>query len=481
MLLKALKHVVLSVVLLPAFLAAQSPLDSLNGVLRNLSITQKEYLETLINITKEYAESEPDTALFLGKKALEVSLAQGNDSIKGQVYITLSTAHSYLASYDSATQYSIKALEVAERFQDTISIIDAYNNLGIDFMFQEDDEKAINYFQKVEALSSLFGDSLRWGHALNNLGMMIGFGGNIREELIYYERAAHIFKGIGENEGYANTLLNSGTSYMTLEQYLKAAELYKQALEIFEDIGYTSGIQNTLQSSAENLMYLGDLQEAEKMANRALEIAEEFQFGQDEIYTYDLLSQIAVRSIDFKKAFEYLQKKSDKKEEVFTAEKSQQIAELETKYQTEKKEQQLALNALEIFQKKRELYYLFIIIAVLILVGCYIIYSLRKQSRLKYQLLSEEIDNLRLKINSLLGNSEGIEFSVDEINEKLHKPLTDREFEILSLTISDKNNKEIANEIFISVNTVKYHLKNIYEKLGVANRKEAVQLIVGQS
>ncbi|KAJ1441021.1 transcription regulator LuxR, partial [Ochromonadaceae sp. CCMP2298] len=59
--------------------------------------------------------------------------------------------------------------------------------------------------------------------------------------------------------------------------------------------------------------------------------------------------------------------------------------------------------------------------------------------------------------------------------------LSEREFQILNLTISDKSNKEIADLIFVSVNTVKFHLKNIYEKLGVTNRKEAINFVVSGS
>ncbi|MEN6556152.1 MAG: LuxR C-terminal-related transcriptional regulator [Anaerolineaceae bacterium] len=55
--------------------------------------------------------------------------------------------------------------------------------------------------------------------------------------------------------------------------------------------------------------------------------------------------------------------------------------------------------------------------------------------------------------------------------EKL--PLSDREIEILQLVGQGKSNKDIAAELFISVNTVKVHLGNIFAKIGVASRTEA--------
>jgi LuxR family maltose regulon positive regulatory protein len=52
--------------------------------------------------------------------------------------------------------------------------------------------------------------------------------------------------------------------------------------------------------------------------------------------------------------------------------------------------------------------------------------------------------------------------------------LSDRELETLKLTAGDLSNREIADKLFISINTVKTHLKNIYIKLDVGNRKRAI-------
>ncbi len=54
-----------------------------------------------------------------------------------------------------------------------------------------------------------------------------------------------------------------------------------------------------------------------------------------------------------------------------------------------------------------------------------------------------------------------------------NNPLSDREREILKLVSQGKSNKQIALDLFISVNTVKVHVSNIYEKIGVSSRTEA--------
>lgn len=59
-----------------------------------------------------------------------------------------------------------------------------------------------------------------------------------------------------------------------------------------------------------------------------------------------------------------------------------------------------------------------------------------------------------------------------------HDDLTKREWEIYRLVMVGKNNGEIAQELVISVSTVKYHVSNILSKLGVKNRAEAIAYAV---
>jgi LuxR family maltose regulon positive regulatory protein len=63
---------------------------------------------------------------------------------------------------------------------------------------------------------------------------------------------------------------------------------------------------------------------------------------------------------------------------------------------------------------------------------------------------------------------------VEEEATETMEPLTDREWEVLTLMGRRLSNKEIAQDLIISPHTVKKHASNIYQKLGVNSRRQAI-------
>ncbi len=63
----------------------------------------------------------------------------------------------------------------------------------------------------------------------------------------------------------------------------------------------------------------------------------------------------------------------------------------------------------------------------------------------------------------------------DKLNNYLLSPVSEREFELVQLVYEGITNTQIADKLFISVNTVKTHLKNIYLKLDASTRIEVIR------
>jgi DNA-binding CsgD family transcriptional regulator len=84
--------------------------------------------------------------------------------------------------------------------------------------------------------------------------------------------------------------------------------------------------------------------------------------------------------------------------------------------------------------------------------------------------MKNEIITYSKEIASLYANTEDV--SRIQSIEKLSL----REKEIFDLIVLGKSNKIIADDLSISINTVKFHVKNVYEKLGIKSRKEALTI-----
>ncbi len=408
---------------------------------------------------------------------------EGLDSLLGQVNVAISFSYGYSADYSKSAEHSFEAIRIARIYHDTVTLMDAFNNLGIDFLYQDQYDTSEDYFRQVIDLAVATKDSLRWAHALNNLGLIKSYQGYSQEELTLYNQAKEIFNWIEDFEGYANTIMNIGTVHTELAQYDLADAHYTKALRLFEELAYASAICHTLQSMAENAQLDNRKKEAESLAQKALKVALENLYAQDVLYTYDLLHKINTELSDYEQAYQYLTLHSNLKDSLFNLQKSEQINMLQSRYEADQKEAQIKiltaeneLSELSLKKEARERW-IIIISALLILLLCiYVLIISYKRYKLKNDLLARETDNLRLKIKGILeGNIDAMGVSLEVMNTSIEDPLSEREFEILSLALTDVSNSEIAEKTFVSVNTVKYHLKNIYEKLGVSNRKEAMQ------
>ena len=67
----------------------------------------------------------------------------------------------------------------------------------------------------------------------------------------------------------------------------------------------------------------------------------------------------------------------------------------------------------------------------------------------------------------------------DRMSKEEDTPLTKRELDVLTLLALGGRNKEIAEQLSLSINTVKFHIENVYQKLGVASRTQAVRVAIG--
>lgn len=92
----------------------------------------------------------------------------------------------------------------------------------------------------------------------------------------------------------------------------------------------------------------------------------------------------------------------------------------------------------------------------------FILRSINQHNRHKFAHFDEEF------VNNLLKNP--------QVPELLKiSPLTSREWQVLGLIYSGYSNEQISQELVVAMTTIKTHIRNIYQKIGVSNRSEAIE------
>lgn len=185
-----------------------------------------------------------------------------------------------------------------------------------------------------------------------------------------------------------------------------------------------------------------------------------------EMYLYEIMKDAFQKNNDFKNAF-LVQQKFDSITKFYrTNENSGKIEVLEQNLNKEKQE-------LLLKNEKYQKYLLFGCIAFLFVV---LYFTVRLYRSNKDRRLLAERENIRIysdieRLTKALDEkgTEKIDFS--KFN------LSSRQLEILGLIKIGLTNKKIAEKLFISENTVKYHLKAIYEILNVENRTVLSKII----
>ena len=107
----------------------------------------------------------------------------------------------------------------------------------------------------------------------------------------------------------------------------------------------------------------------------------------------------------------------------------------------------------------------------------YYFFSKQKQKirELEYD---QNVLSLKQQLTNIVVRDNPIQLpSLDELNSKIVGNLTHKEYEIVKNVLDRKTNAEIAELHFISINTVKFHLKNIHIKLETANKKAVIEKI----
>ncbi|MFK5983642.1 MAG: tetratricopeptide repeat protein [Flavobacteriaceae bacterium] len=350
-----------------------------------------------LNVLGNYYERKTNYVVALKNYKVALKIIEQTNDTKGYAVVlnNIATIHIRKAEYDEALVNMFEALKAEEKLNNQNGIAQAYNNIGVAYYYLQDYDKTTLYLTKALEIQEELGNVDGLINGYNNVGAILDYQKKYDEAIVSYEKGLEISKKINDKKMEAIQLSNIALAYSNKKDFAKAEAFFEESITIKITIKDDNGLAASYASFGESLAAQEQYTRAKSILNKGLIITKEKGIKQAEKQIYASLSEIAEQQNDYKKANEYLKEYLAAKDSILNENNAKIIAEVETKYETEKKENeilqqraQLAEKELEVKQKNYMIFGSLGLAIVLGLIG-YLVYN---QQRLKNQQLQKESD-----------------------------------------------------------------------------------------
>lgn len=388
--------------------------SSFKNVFSNLPLS-KEYVDKALYLSKTkkfkqfFVESHnikgiyfaisgvEDSCAFYFKKSLELSKKNSFKVLEAKSLNSLGMYYKNNGNFSKAQEYFFESLALCEKIDK--SPVSPISNIGLIYQIMKQFDKAIEFHDRAISLRTKDNDISGVAISLNNLGICY-------KGLERYNEAITTFLKCIENAKKSdnlNTLYkayeNLGNTYYLKKDYIKAINYYKLCIKRDEDFPISSKEKMVLyENFSRTLIAQKKYKEALWYAKEAKEILDnnkDYRFYAEE--TYHSLAICYFFLGDVEKGIAYNDEYYELIKHNFNSENKKIVNELETKYETEKKERALlqtkaekAITELNLAKQKQLSYGLFVGLAMLLLIG----FSVFQRNKRKHQLaISQEKEN----------------------------------------------------------------------------------------
>jgi tetratricopeptide (TPR) repeat protein len=366
-----------------SFVQAQSPLDSLQNVLK--TATGEQRVKTLNELFRAYQDSDPVTALGYTREALSLAAEISDKKGMAASYNNLGVSYRNQGAIDKALEYYITALKIYEALGNKEGIGTLKNNISTIYAIKKDYGLAINYLEQSYAIFTELGDKAKIVGSMNNLG-------NLNSELQLHQKAMRYYSEayqLSEQAGvkFADPVNNLGNVYFRQGNYQKAVEFYLKALEIEKANNNRIGTLNTLT----NIGAAYTKAKQPKPADQYLAQAEALVY---ELQAYSMLPSIMKSRADIfyqsgktSQAYETLLKYDSMREKIYGEESTRKISQMELVLNFSEKEKELQMLQKEgqiksLQLRNSRLFIIMLILGVLIILGGVNLYYMSNKKKL---------------------------------------------------------------------------------------------------
>lgn len=385
-------------------------LDSLQTLIKTAQEdTNKIHLLNVLGSTHTGMGNYEQAFIYTGQA---LRLSQKLNFKRGEVdaYNTNGMTFWNKGEFDSALQNIFIALKIAEQagYKPGVGASHLYSGMIYDNQSKLDD--ALKSYNAALKIWCETGNKIGEASCLNNIGNIYGSQGKNEEALKYHQESNKILIEFGNKDQRYMAYGSMAQIYENEGNLAEALKYCKIVLEHFEEIGSNTSVAGALLAIGRINMKQNQLDEAIKNCSKAFSVSKKLGHKQNSIFAAELLTEAYSRKGNYKQALEMHKLYLSYKDSVLNETNSQNLNEMQTKYETEKKEKEneklKAEKALVEQQKKEEEQkrYMSMGIAVVLLIsvvgGGYAFYN-NRQNKNKLLLQKSELEKSLVENNFL--------------------------------------------------------------------------------
>jgi signal transduction histidine kinase len=368
---------------------------------KNILATNNDSLRTemLLSYQKGVRTKDSKQGVALGLLILEDAIRRKDKRLEMRSYEAIADAFHVAYDFPKAAEYYMKMREAAGQVPDYTEQVNS--NMLLANVYDEMKQQEV-------VVTALYENALKICHehtlvksepiVLSNMAIFYAVQGNLEKSISLSREALVLVRKNGDKVNEISTLVNLAEALAEHKNYDEAIGYYSIADRIADSLHLDYSKAAIANSKAWLYFYQEKYSLSEQYAKEAVVLAQSFNDRAFELSMYDLLRQLYHKQGKNDDAYSYFARWTTLRDSVFTQEKSAQIDELQTKYDTKLKDQQISSQQNQLsFNKKTNVFYL-IAIGFLVITGGGIFFSYRRAQNLNKKIRIQQTELIAQKL-----------------------------------------------------------------------------------
>jgi len=287
-----------------------------------------------------------DALTFLKKCSTYLAKNPNMLDLTIKVQNNLANAYWYLGNLQKSLNFFLTNLKLTEELPEkTADYAYSLANVGFIYKSLNAPPKALHYLFKAIDLNTKINNLTNLALSHFYLGLVYDDLGQFNNSITAYSQALELYQQQNLPKKSGDCLTNLGCAYQQINQFEIAQDYYQKAINLFKKINNNKGLYHALMGLAEIYFKTNKLGQALNYLTQNLAIAALLDKDSNSSYhttqLYNAISETYEQKSDYKNSLHYLKLFYEAEEKSLKKQSELQMQELLSKYETEKKEQEV--------------------------------------------------------------------------------------------------------------------------------------------